>query len=209
MLIDALPYYDQGYEEPGVRDATLALVEEEAKRFRPSKNYLEFLPPVKYDAFETDIMKNEFNRLSMGQQMEVLSMRRYELPQPNVGRMNDISAWQECIDNSNAQLQCQDFRIKNLELMCCFGGETHRQAVEVEKAMVKKMEVRLSEFKKAKQDLNWQRKNEQMDAGARLKSNEETWVGFVSKNYEIELACQQLEGEVAVLKAEFDKANKE
>ena len=38
---DALPYIDLGYDEPGVREAALALVEEETRRYRPTKNYLE------------------------------------------------------------------------------------------------------------------------------------------------------------------------
>lgn len=35
---------------------------------------------------------------------------RYELPQPSAGRMNDVAAWQECVDNSNAQLEHQALR---------------------------------------------------------------------------------------------------
>ena len=33
-LIDALPYIDKEYEQPGVRDAALALIEEECRRYR-------------------------------------------------------------------------------------------------------------------------------------------------------------------------------
>lgn len=70
--LDALPYIDQGYEAPGVREAVrkggargcgvylvpicrlrllvtcppqaMRMVEEETRRYRPTKNYLEFLP---------------------------------------------------------------------------------------------------------------------------------------------------------------------
>ena len=41
IVVDALPYIDLGYDEPGVREAALALVEEETRRYRPTKNYLE------------------------------------------------------------------------------------------------------------------------------------------------------------------------
>ena len=45
-IVDALPYIDLGYDEPGVREAALALVEEETRRYRPTKNYLQqVLPP--------------------------------------------------------------------------------------------------------------------------------------------------------------------
>ena len=41
VVVDALPYIDLGYDEPGLREAALALVEEETRRYRPTKNYLE------------------------------------------------------------------------------------------------------------------------------------------------------------------------
>lgn len=52
LLVDALPYIDQGYEEPGVRDAVFAMIEEETKRYKPTKNYLEHLPPLELHQFE-------------------------------------------------------------------------------------------------------------------------------------------------------------
>ena len=38
------------------------------------------------------------------------SLCRYELPQPTTGRMNDVTAWQEAVDNTEAQLQHQALR---------------------------------------------------------------------------------------------------
>ncbi len=32
VVVDALPYIDHGYDEPGVREAALAMVEEETRR---------------------------------------------------------------------------------------------------------------------------------------------------------------------------------
>lgn len=49
------------------------------------------------------------------------SLWRYELPAPSSGQKNDISAWQECVNNSMAQLEHQAVRIENLELMSQFG----------------------------------------------------------------------------------------
>ena len=34
VIVDALPYIDHGYDEPGVREAALAMVEEETRRYR-------------------------------------------------------------------------------------------------------------------------------------------------------------------------------
>lgn len=67
VQLDALPYVDQGYDDPGVREAVsffyllspppckcvlfavqaMQLVEEETRRYRPTKNYLDFLQPPK------------------------------------------------------------------------------------------------------------------------------------------------------------------
>lgn len=55
-------------------------------------------------------MRNEFERLQQNLPMEQLSMKRYELPKPPPGRMNDIVAWNECVENSYSQLQHQLIR---------------------------------------------------------------------------------------------------
>ncbi|KAK3104614.1 hypothetical protein FSP39_006206 [Pinctada imbricata] len=162
VVVDALPYFDQGYDEPGVREAALALVEEETRRYRPTKNYLEYLPPPNYNAFETEIMKTEFERMQARLPMDMMSMKRYELPQPSAGKMTDVSAWNEAVENSQAQLEHQALRKKI-------------------------------------QEINWNRKNEQTQAGGKLRDLEERWVGLVSKNYEIERACVELEKEVMTL----------
>lgn len=46
---------------------------------------------------------------------------RYELPAPSSGQKNDITAWQESVNNSMAQLEHQAVRIENLELMAQYG----------------------------------------------------------------------------------------
>jgi hypothetical protein len=44
-------------------------------------------------------------------------MKRYKLPPPPAGKMTDIAAWTECVENSMAQFEHQATRICNLELM--------------------------------------------------------------------------------------------
>lgn len=88
----------------------LAMVEEETRRYRPTKNYLEHLPPLCITAFETEIMKHEFERMQNRVPMEVLSMKRYELPPPASGKLNDLAAWNESVENSYAQLEHQATR---------------------------------------------------------------------------------------------------
>lgn len=46
------------------------------------------------------------------------------------------------------------------------------------------------------QEVNWARKSVQMQVGDKLKELEAKWVALVSKNYEIEQACAQLQQDV-------------
>jgi len=62
--------------------------------------------------------------------MDVLSMRRYELPPPPSGKLMDISAWSECVKNSEAQLEHQAVRIENLDLMLEYGCESWRKLLD-------------------------------------------------------------------------------
>uniref|UniRef100_A0A8B9HYZ3 Pre-mRNA-splicing factor SPF27 n=1 Tax=Astyanax mexicanus TaxID=7994 RepID=A0A8B9HYZ3_ASTMX len=192
VFVDALPYFDQGYDAPGVREAAAALVEEETRRYRPTKNYLSYLPTPDFSAFETEIMRNEFERLGARQPMELLSMKRYELPAPSSGQKNDITAWQDCVNNSMAQLEHQGVRIENLDLMAEYGTNAWKFSNE-----------------KQIQDLNWQRKNDQLTGGAKLRELESNWVSLVSKNYEIERAIVQLENDVTQLRQQQGEENKE
>lgn len=200
VVVDALPYFDQGYEDPGVRETSLAMVEEETRRYRPTKNYLEHLPPINTTAFETELMRNEFERIQNRLPMEPLGMKRYELPPPPQSKTNELSAWQESVENSMAQLEHQAVRVMNLELMLDYGCETWRVYLDVLTSMLAKAQKQLEGIKKEIQDVNWQRKDKQTEAGEKLRALETQWVMLVSKNYEIEQACARLEEEIAKFK---------
>ena len=207
FFVDALPYFDQGYNEPGVREAALALVEEEMRRYRPAKNYLDYLPSSQSETFETPLIKAELNRIQSRTSMEMLSMKRYELPQPTVGRLNDVNAWQESVDNSEAQNMCQDLRLLNLNMMIQYDPEAWKQSLDLTSKMIQQTEKKLIEEKKATQETNWHRKNEQLNAGSNLSFAEETWVGLVSRNYELEQVLQEMSKEVENLEMELNESN--
>uniref|UniRef100_A0A452S4L2 Pre-mRNA-splicing factor SPF27 n=1 Tax=Ursus americanus TaxID=9643 RepID=A0A452S4L2_URSAM len=187
VVVDALPYFDQGYEAPGVREAAAALVEEETRRYRPTKNYLSYLTAPDYSAFETDIMRNEFERLAARQPIELL----------------------KCVNNSMAQLEHQAVRIENLELMSQHGCNAWKVYNENLVHMIEHAQKELQKLRKHIQDLNWQRKNMQLTAGSKLREMESTWVSLVSKNYEIERTIVQLENEIFQMKQQHGEANKE
>jgi len=196
VIVDALPYIDQGYDEPGVREAALAMVEEETRRYRPTKNYLEHLQSLNISTFETEVMKHEFERMQNRLPMDVLSMKRYELPPPPPGKMNDLAAWNESVENSSAQLEHQATRICNLELMMDYGCEAWKGYLQVLVQMMSQAQKQLQNLRKQIQEVNWQRKSMQTQGGEKLRALEAQWVGLVSKNYEIEQACVHLEEEM-------------
>ena len=202
VVPDALPYVDHGFDEPGVRDLVNDLIEEETKRYKPTKNYLEFLPPVNYNSFETEIIKNEFERINTRQPMELLSMRRYELPQPPAAQKNDLTAWNECLHNSMAQLEHQAERVANLELLSQHGAAAWRSHCEVLQRMFEVQQKSHAEIRRKIQEVNWDRKTTQKVAGEELQRLEESWIGLVSKNYEIERAIVETETEIASLQKE-------
>lgn len=160
-----------------------------------------------------------------------IHLLRYELPAPSSGQKNDITAWQECVNNSMAQLEHQAVRIENLELMSQYGTngwKAYNECVQprvvlhsvdawwrganasllvfflllfsnlafmIEMAQkehhkfrwttarkhfasedgvrpVLYLQVFVLLLRKQIQDLNWQRKNDQLAAGAKLRELE-------------------------------------
>lgn len=193
VLVDALPYIDMGYDETGIREAVLQMIEEETRRYKATKNYLEHLPPLNLQQFETDLLKVEFERLQNRQPMDMLNMKRYELPSPSAGKMTDVSSWNECVDNSLAQLEHQSIRITNLELTNKYGAEYWKTYNSVLLQIMQNSHKHLQELRKQIQEVNWQRKSSQITAGEELKRLETEWVSLVSKNYDIERTCTELE----------------
>jgi pre-mRNA-splicing factor SPF27 len=59
-------------------------------------------------------MGREFDRMLGRGAMEVLSMKRYELPPPPAGKLTDLTAWTESLENSYAQLEHQAVRFEHL-----------------------------------------------------------------------------------------------
>ncbi|XP_055716433.1 pre-mRNA-splicing factor SPF27 [Phlebotomus papatasi] len=205
--VDALPYIDQGYDSTGVREAAVAMVEEECRRYRPTKNYLEALPPLDNSSFETPAMAHEFERLQNRLPMETLSMKRYELPPPPPGKLSELNAWNDSISNSMAQLEHQSVRTINLELMLEYGCESWKAYLDILTYMQARSQARLQELQKEIQEVNWNRKSKQMQAGEKLRALEAQWVMLVSKNYEIEQVCAKLEEKIMAQKELMDKAD--
>ncbi|CAG9129264.1 hypothetical protein JYU34_008407 [Plutella xylostella] len=202
VVVDALPYIDQGYDDPGVREAALAMVEEECRRYRPTKNYLENAGPEPSSAFETPALQREMERVQQRLPMEPLSMKRYELPPPPAGRLGEPGAWGEAVDNSHAQLSHQAARVLNLELQLQYGAEAWRSYLHTLQALVNKAQNQHSELRKQIAAVNWERKCSQTASGARLRALRRRWAQLVSDNYRLERALIQLETQLQKARGE-------
>lgn len=119
-------------------------------------------------------MKHEFERLEKRMPMEMLSMRRYELPPPPPGKQTEVTAWTESVENSFAQLEHQATRILNLEIMSEYGSTSWRLYNQTLQTMLEEAQKQLNSIKKQIQDVNLQRKTEQTYAGEKLRTLEQT-----------------------------------
>ncbi|KPM03990.1 gamma-soluble NSF attachment protein-like [Sarcoptes scabiei] len=203
-IVDSLPYLDHEINDSEIHQLVINLIADETQRYKQTKNYLELmpqLPPLELNAFETEILKNEFDRMTNAKPMEQLNMKRYELPSPTPDKLNDIVSWQNSLNNSMAQLHHQLIRIQNLELLEQYGTEAWSATTLHTERMVQFLRTSLEKLKKELQEVNLIRKNEQTTAGEKLKILEEKWVELVSKNYDLEGACDQLESEINSLKS--------
>lgn len=198
-LVDALPYIDQGYEDIQDKQRILYMIDEETKRYRNTKNYLDYLGKEELNRFETDLMRNEFDRIEKEVQMEKFDMSRYEIPEPIIGRQKDLATWQKCIDNGSAQLEHQQFRILNLKLMDTYGTEAWKTYIEVLDKLIQFNKTKLIDTKRRIQETNYERKTSQEKAGEKLKHLDANWVTLVSRNFEIEQACLKLDNEISML----------
>lgn len=125
-------------------------------------------------------------------------MKRYELPNPPAGKLNDIHAWQDSLNNSKAQLEHQFIRIQNLDLMSVYGAEAWKLYIQQLTKISAKISSELEVLRKQIQDINLQRKTKQTKAGEKLAHLHTAWVSLVGKNFEIERAINQLEIEATI-----------
>lgn len=160
------------------------------------------------NSFVTEFMSNEFERLHNNIPIDGISMKRYELPPPPPGKLTEVAAWTESIDNSMAQLEHQHVRLMNLELMSDFSKEMWQTYLEMLTSLQAKAQTRLDDLRREIQEVNWERKTKQQSAGEKLKTLEVQWVMLVSKNYEIEQECVKLCNMIENLKIKLTQSEK-
>ena len=65
------------------------------------------------------------------------------------------------------------YRIQNLELLQEYGGTVWKNSNELLVKLLNTAQEQLQQVRKSIQDVNWKRKNEQIEAGTKLKNLED------------------------------------
>lgn len=157
-------------------------------------DYLSELPAEPTSTLSShDLIQQEMQRVAAQQKLEAMDVERYNLNPPAAAQWTNPDAWRAALDNASAQLEHQHNRLVNLELMLKFGPEVWRAHNESLAAHVARLQAELAETKKATDNMNRERKLQQMAAATELQSLEEDYMNVVLKNADIDLACRQLE----------------
>ncbi|KAG0288518.1 hypothetical protein BGZ97_006737 [Linnemannia gamsii] len=109
--------------------------------------------------------------------------------------------WLKALDNANAQLEHQNQRVLNLELVQKFGGNAwniHNYQLEYDVSLLRKA---VDEKKAEIMELNKLRKRDQMDVAESLQRLEAKWAEMISSTLQVEVASASLQAELPQLKA--------
>lgn len=185
--IDALPYFDTLISDSQLKAKAEALIEAECATYKPKISYLaEVLPPVQTQAFLTPLLKSEYDRLDRKEKLNALDMDRYVLPAPPAGHQQDLSAWEQCIDNSCAQLEHQSIRLENLTLLEQFGCAAFRVNNDYLQSSVQYQKKFLEKLKKELHEIHWNRKSIHDNYGLKIVEAETGFMDKINDNYLLE-----------------------
>ncbi|KAK9761066.1 hypothetical protein K7432_014334 [Basidiobolus ranarum] len=197
-VIDSLPYIDRELEYEGMRAQVDRMIELEMAKTK-KRDLPQF--PSRIELFQEDPLLNfELKRVSKGKASQPIDSARYQLEDPSEEESNNFEAWEKAAHNSQAQLEHQNLRLCNLELLQKFGGNAWRVHNFQLEYMIKQVEGEIAEKKKEIIDLNKERKFEQNDAGEALQRLETKWTELLGQTLQIEMACSTLESELKQLK---------
>ncbi|KAJ3026640.1 UNVERIFIED_CONTAM: hypothetical protein HDU68_005312 [Siphonaria sp. JEL0065] len=197
----ALPYIDKEYDNELVKGYVNKLIQDELKTMGPNKTPL---PGSDIPLFESNAsLSSLFASSGKGSQINVIDISRFRLEPPaNISSEED---WKRAVDNARAQIQHQENRLVNLELLSKFGANAWKLSNFQVEAVVKGLRVEVEDQRRELLELNKERKGEQTRAGSTLNQLEEKWKDLVDRVLRVDIANQVLEVEIESLQQLVDQ----
>eukprot|EP01134_Creolimax_fragrantissima_P000093 CFRG0093T1 len=201
MGIGALPYVDTHYNDEDSIAAVEAIIEQECSLFPiTSKNYLSYLGPEYTPNFNSsELLRNEYARVCAGKPMDPYNVHRYKVDEPTTATSKP-ETWKKSINHAAAQLEMQNDRVINLELLGRFGKIAWLEHTKELEMVKDNIQGQLESVTNSISELNAARGVEQADAGVRLRDLDAQLASYIDQSCEVQMAICKLEKEVKALR---------
>jgi pre-mRNA-splicing factor SPF27 len=148
------------------------------------------------------MLKAELERVQGGGEMAKMDTARYAVAPPAEERAADPAAWRAAIGNAKAQLEHNVLRAENLELLRDYGPSNYQGYTKYLDAVQHGMEGQRDDLKRKIDEINRERKAEQVGAAERLHGLDQKWKTLVFGNRQIEEACIAMEADIKRIKGD-------
>ncbi|KAJ9061753.1 hypothetical protein DSO57_1017503 [Entomophthora muscae] len=158
----------------------------------------------------SEILKDDLNRVDRGHKLQGLDIARYRLQEPNSDNSENegqeqAAAWDAASDNSKVQLEHMELSLVNQELMEKYSVNAWRYNVYQLDYIEKKCQEEIKLCQEETLKINRLRKSEQLALGEKLLRLEAEWKQLINSTLQVDLAVQGLEAEILYLKQQVSQ----
>lgn len=207
---DALPYYDNEIDKPGMRSKVEREIAKEMQKGQVDDGIAEDRLPPSIELFKNSPELAELlQKASEGVSLNVLDRSRYQLSGPSKGLEATSEEWEASLHNAEAQLMHSEARLTNLELLKKYGANHWRLHNFQQEAFLRQYQGASSEIQAQTTLLNRSRKQAQTEAGNELTRLSKRWAELLNRSLNVEFANIAMTGEIQALEARRDELKKQ